>query len=129
VWGVMEMDVWVTFEPAVILGLVGREIVEDDVNGGLSILIGGHNVVHEVEKLDTSLPVAGATCRPSVLHRGENLFELLTELSGGKLIVLPATRSFCSFGARRLAPASGSDRAPSCNGILTSTTTAASLGE
>ena len=33
----VEMDVRVTLEPAVVLGLVGVEIVEDDVDGGIRI--------------------------------------------------------------------------------------------
>ena len=46
----VEMDVRMPLEPAVVAGLVGVEVVEHDVNGG--IRPGGNDVVHEVEELD-----------------------------------------------------------------------------
>src|SRR5438874_12867844 len=39
-------------EPAVVLGLMGIEVVEDDMDGGVTI--DSDNVVHEVEKLDAA---------------------------------------------------------------------------
>src|SRR4029450_2594943 len=48
--GEVEMNVGVTLEPAILAGLVGVEIVENDVDGGVGV--GGDDVVHEVEELD-----------------------------------------------------------------------------
>src|SRR5271165_2535140 len=48
---VMEMYVGMTLQPKVTLRLVGRKIVEDDVD--LAIRIVGHDPVHEVEELDS----------------------------------------------------------------------------
>src|SRR5271157_592516 len=47
---VVEADVLVPFAPAVVFGFVGVEIVEDDRN--VSLRVGGHDAVHEVQKLD-----------------------------------------------------------------------------
>src|SRR5262245_9740330 len=44
----VELDIGMALEPAVVLGLMGVEIVEDDVE--VLALIGGHEIVHEVEK-------------------------------------------------------------------------------
>ena len=46
----VEMNVFVASQPAPALGLVGVEVVEDDVD--LALGMGGHDPVHEVEKLD-----------------------------------------------------------------------------
>jgi hypothetical protein len=42
-------------EPAVVLGLMGLEIIEDDVDGG--VRVAGDDVVHEVEELDAAATV------------------------------------------------------------------------
>jgi hypothetical protein len=41
-----------TLEPAVVFWLVGIEVVEDDMDGG--VRMGGDYVVHEIEEFDTS---------------------------------------------------------------------------
>src|SRR5271155_816531 len=46
----VEMNVRVTPEPAIVPGLVGVEIVEDDVDG--RVRVSGHDIVHEIEELD-----------------------------------------------------------------------------
>jgi hypothetical protein len=60
--GVVEMHVRVTLEPAVVLGLVGIEVVEDDMDG--RVRIEGDDVVHEIEEFDAS---------PALLVHGSNL--------------------------------------------------------
>src|SRR5918994_3142495 len=45
----VEVDVLVPGEPGVALGLVGREVVEDDVN--LAVPVSSHHLIHEVEEL------------------------------------------------------------------------------
>ena len=67
----VEMHVRVALEPAVVLGLMGIEIVEDDVDGG--VWIGRDDVVHEVEELDAP---------PTLLVRGGDLAG--RHLEGGK---------------------------------------------
>jgi hypothetical protein len=61
------MHVGISLEPAVVLGFMGIEVVEDDMDGGVTI--DSDDVVHEVEKLD-----AAAT-----------LFVSDSDLSGGNL--------------------------------------------
>ena len=39
-----------TFEPAIVPGLVGVQVVEDDMDGRIRVC--GNDVVHEVEKID-----------------------------------------------------------------------------
>ncbi len=46
------MHVGVTRQPAVVLGLVGIEIVVPDMEGGIGI--GGDDPVHEVAELDAA---------------------------------------------------------------------------
>jgi hypothetical protein len=48
----VKMHVGVTLEPAVVVRLMGVEIVEDDMDG--CIRIGGGDLIHEVEELDAS---------------------------------------------------------------------------
>src|SRR4029453_973447 len=60
------MHVGVSLEPAVVLGFMGSEVVEDDMDGGVTI--DSDDVVHEVEKLDAAAP----------------LFVSRSDLSGGK---------------------------------------------
>ena len=50
----MEMDVWVSLEPALIL-LMGIEVVEDHVE--FAIREGGNEAVHEAEELDPAAPL------------------------------------------------------------------------
>jgi hypothetical protein len=59
----------VTLAPPVILGLVGVQVVEDDVDRG--IWIGGDDVVHEDEELDAppALPVCAAVTLLGRLNR------------------------------------------------------------
>src|SRR5882672_4588959 len=58
--GEIEADFWVAGEPAFVLGLVDRKIVEDDVD--LLAWIGGDDAVHEIEELDApaTLVMAGS---------------------------------------------------------------------
>src|SRR5262249_54301339 len=48
--GEMEMHVRVTLEPAIVLWLVGVEVVEDDMDGGVRVI--SDDIVHEIEKFD-----------------------------------------------------------------------------
>ena len=48
----VQMHVGMALEPAVVLGLVGIEVVEDDVE--LAARKGCGDTVHEIEKLDTA---------------------------------------------------------------------------
>ena len=53
--GEVKADVAVAGEPAIALGLVGRKVVEDDVD--FLARIGRDNAVHEVEELDAPPPL------------------------------------------------------------------------
>ena len=46
-WGKMKMDVRMALEPTVVLGLVGIEIVEDDVDF-ISVAVAIDNPIHEI---------------------------------------------------------------------------------
>jgi len=46
----VEMHIRMTFEPAIVPGLVGVQVVEDDMDGRIRVC--GNDVVHEVEKID-----------------------------------------------------------------------------
>ena len=48
----METHVGMTLEPAVVFGLVGVEVVEDDMDGG--VRMSGDDVVHEIGEFDAS---------------------------------------------------------------------------
>jgi hypothetical protein len=50
----MELHGGVTLQPAAILGLVGIEVVEDDVDGG--VRVSSDDAVHELEKLNAPPP-------------------------------------------------------------------------
>ncbi len=67
----VEMNVRVALEPAIGPGLVGVEIVENDVDG--RIRVGGDDIVHGIEELDAP---------PTRLVRGGNLAG--RHLEGGK---------------------------------------------
>jgi hypothetical protein len=58
----METHVGMTLEPAVVFGLVGVEVVEDDMDGG--VRMSGDDVVHEIEEFDAS---------PTILMGGGHL--------------------------------------------------------
>ena len=49
----VQMHVGMALEPAVVLGLVGIEIVEDDVNF-LFLAVGVYDAVHEIQELPAS---------------------------------------------------------------------------
>jgi hypothetical protein len=49
--GEVERHVRITFEPAIVLGLVSVEVVEDHVNCGVGVVSDG--IVHETEEFDT----------------------------------------------------------------------------
>ena len=49
----VQMHVGMTLEPAVVLGLVGIEIVEDNVNF-LFLAVGVYDAVHEIQELPAS---------------------------------------------------------------------------
>ena len=70
----VEMHVRMTLEPAVVLGLVSIEVVEDDMDG--RVRMSGDDIIHEVEKLDAppallcaavTLPVATSKAAKSVV--------------------------------------------------------------
>ena len=46
----VKTNVRVAPEPAIVPGLVGVEVVENDVNGGVGV--SGDDIIHEVEELD-----------------------------------------------------------------------------
>ena len=50
----VEMNVRVAPEPTIVPGLVGVEIVEDDVDG--RVRVSGDDIVHEIEELDAPPP-------------------------------------------------------------------------
>jgi hypothetical protein len=52
----VEAHVGMTRQPAVALRLVGVEVVEHDVDVAIGVI--GHDLVHEVEELDTAAPSA-----------------------------------------------------------------------
>ena len=63
-----------TFEPAIVPGLVGVQVVEDDMDGRIRVC--GDDVVHEVEELErrrrflcaaVTLPVATSKAANSVV--------------------------------------------------------------
>ena len=58
----VETHVRMTFEPAIVPGLVGVQVVEDDMDGRIRVC--GDDVVHEVEELDAP---------PALLVRGRHL--------------------------------------------------------
>src|SRR5664280_1668568 len=60
-WGEVEVDVPMAGQPAVVLGLVGTEVVEHDVDLQLRVGMGDEDLVHEVEELAPPAPrvVAG----------------------------------------------------------------------
>jgi hypothetical protein len=68
---VMEMRGLVALEPDVALGLVGGEIIEDDLD--FAFRIGGDNGVHEVEEFDApaSLVVTGDDFAAGHVERGK----------------------------------------------------------
>ena len=49
----MKMDVRVALEPAIVLGLVGIEIIENDVNFSL-VAIRINDAIHEIQELPAS---------------------------------------------------------------------------
>ena len=70
----VETHVRMTFEPAIVPGLVGVQVVEDDMDGRIRVC--GDDVVHEVEELDAppallvaavTLPVATSKAANSVV--------------------------------------------------------------
>src|SRR5580704_9074740 len=63
----VEMNVFVASQPAPALGLVGVEVVEDDVD--LALGMGGHDPVHEVEKLNPPPATSKAANRVEVPWR------------------------------------------------------------
>ena len=67
----MEVDVLIPFQPHVALGLVGGEIVEDNMN--FAPRIGGDDLVHEIEELDAPafLVVTADNRAARKIERGE----------------------------------------------------------
>jgi hypothetical protein len=64
----MEVNVLMSGEPAVALGLVGFEVVEDDVDFARGVSV--HDMVHEIEELDTAPPAAVTVQRKSISCSG-----------------------------------------------------------
>lgn len=50
----VEVNVRMTLEPSVVLGLVGAEVVENDMDGSVGVAIGSDDVVHEIEEFDAT---------------------------------------------------------------------------
>ncbi len=46
---VMKMDLGMLSQPAIVLGLMGRQVVKDNMEFSVGIL--GHDLIHEVQKL------------------------------------------------------------------------------
>src|ERR1044071_6857527 len=69
--GEVQADVGMAGEPALALGLVGRKIVEDDVD--LLARIGRDEAVHEVKELDAPAPLvmAGSDLAGEHVERGK----------------------------------------------------------
>jgi hypothetical protein len=67
----MEMDLLVPRQPAVILGLVSIEIVQDHMDLAASMI--GNQAVHQIEELDTpaALIMAGLDQASGNIERGE----------------------------------------------------------
>ena len=67
----VKVDVRVSGEPAIVLGLVGREVVENNVKLAAGML--GHEFVHERQKLPATLSMS--VCREDLaahhVQRGE----------------------------------------------------------
>ena len=59
--GEVEMDILVTPQPTIDLRLMGAEIVEDDVNGGVASRKAGDNLVHELKEFRHAVD---ASCGP-----------------------------------------------------------------
>ena len=49
----MKMDVWMAFEPSIVLGLVSTEIVENDVDF-FFVTIAINDAIHEIQELPTT---------------------------------------------------------------------------
>ena len=49
----MKMDVRMALEPVIVFGLVGIEIVENDMNF-LFLAVGLYDAIHEIQELPTS---------------------------------------------------------------------------
>ena len=47
-WRKMKMDIGMALEPPVVLGLVGIEIVENDMNF-FFVAVGVYNAIHEIQ--------------------------------------------------------------------------------
>src|ERR1700693_1474936 len=67
-WREVEMNVGVAPEPAIVPGLVGVEIVEDDVNGRVGV--SGDDIIHEVEEFDAPPTRLGRGGALAGCHRG-----------------------------------------------------------
>ena len=67
----VEVHVRMALEPAVVLGLVGIEVVENDMDDG--VWMAGDDIVHEVEELDApaARPVRGSHLAGGHLEGGE----------------------------------------------------------
>jgi hypothetical protein len=59
-WGKMKMDVGMALEPAVVLGLVGIEIVENDMNF-FFVAIGVYDAIHQIQELPALAPFVMAS--------------------------------------------------------------------
>jgi hypothetical protein len=105
------MNVGVAPEPAIVPGLVGVEIVEDDVNGRVGV--SGDDIIHEVEEFDappTRLVRGGdlAGCRLEGSEQGAGAIALVIMAVAGQR---PAVRELeiALSAARALLAASGAD--------------------
>ena len=54
----MELHIGVPFEPAIILGFMRVQVVQNHMN--LPVRIGRHNLVHEFQKFPTAAPIVMA---------------------------------------------------------------------
>ena len=53
----MEVDIRMTLEPAIIFGLVSAEVVEHDMDRGVSVPIACDDLIHEIEEFDPSAAI------------------------------------------------------------------------
>ena len=83
----VELHVGMTLEPAVIFGLMGIEVIEDDVDG--SVRVSGDDAVHEVEKLDAPPAIFVSSCHFAGCHfesgkQGRGAVALVVVAAAGK---------------------------------------------
>src|SRR5450756_1210504 len=86
--GEVEVDIPMAGQPAIVAGLVGVEVVEDDVDLQVRIGMGREDLVHEVEELapPAARVVAGLDL-PCLLYTSDAADDLLCVDLGGRRII------------------------------------------